>query len=175
VGRGRSVSLWQNYVTLTVLMTVSSIRHPRSQPANLPLDPIMTSVLNASPMPRPNRFVRLRGLSRTCNVYRRKPVLLGRPRANMARTDASRRFEMLYPDRGQLRRELYSKHIEFFAASADFTELAIIGANRSGETTAAAYAMTAHLTGRYPSWWRGRRFERPIAAWVTGVDAKSSP
>jgi phage terminase large subunit-like protein len=103
-----------------------------------------------------------------------RKLLLARLRANLARVDAGRRFEMLYPDRGQLRRELYPKHVEFFAASSDFTELAIIGANRSGKTTAAAYAMTAHLTGRYPPWWTGRRFERPITAWCAGVDAKSA-
>ena len=34
---------------------------------------------------------------------------------------------------------------------------ALFGANRVGKTLTAAYEMTCHLTGRYPSWWKGRR------------------
>jgi phage terminase large subunit-like protein len=30
------------------------------------------------------------------------------------------------------------------------------------------YELTAHLTGRYPGWWAGRRFTRPIRAWAAG-------
>jgi phage terminase large subunit-like protein len=33
---------------------------------------------------------------------------------------------------------------------------------------AGAYATTAHLTGLYPEWWPGRKFSRPIRAWVAG-------
>jgi len=31
-----------------------------------------------------------------------------------------------------------------------------------------AYETTLHLTGLYPDWWEGRRFDRPISAWVAG-------
>jgi phage terminase large subunit-like protein len=31
-----------------------------------------------------------------------------------------------------------------------------------------AYEMTCHLTGRYPSWWAGRRFDAPVHAWAAG-------
>lgn len=30
------------------------------------------------------------------------------------------------------------------------------------------YELTAHLTGRYPDWWQGRRFSLPIKAWAAG-------
>ena len=30
------------------------------------------------------------------------------------------------------------------------------------------YEMTCHLTGRYPDWWEGRQFTRPIKAWAAG-------
>jgi hypothetical protein len=26
-----------------------------------------------------------------------------------------------------------------------------------------------HATGRYPAWWKGRRFERPVVGWVCGI------
>jgi phage terminase large subunit-like protein len=35
-------------------------------------------------------------------------------------------------------------------------------------TWAGAYSMTCHLTGLYPDWWTGRRFDQPIRAWAAG-------
>jgi phage terminase large subunit-like protein len=96
-----------------------------------------------------------------------------RLRVSVARHDAMHRFAMRYPDTGPLRRELYQKHTEFFAAGAQHQERALIGANRSGKTSAASYEITAHLTGLYPDWWVGRRFTRPIIAWAAGEDAKT--
>ena len=33
---------------------------------------------------------------------------------------------------------------------------------------AGGFELALHLTGRYPDWWRGRRFDRPIVAWAAG-------
>ena len=30
------------------------------------------------------------------------------------------------------------------------------------------YELALHLTGRYPEWWPGHRFDRPIEAWAAG-------
>ena len=44
-----------------------------------------------------------------------------------------------------------------------------MAANRVGKTEGVGgYERTLHLTGAYPPWWEGRRFERPIAAWAAG-------
>lgn len=40
-------------------------------------------------------------------------------------------------------------------------------------THSAAFEMAFHLTGRYPSWWTGKRFDRPITAWAGGVTSIS--
>ena len=40
--------------------------------------------------------------------------------------------------------------------------------NRVGKTRAGACEMTYHLTGLYPPWWEGKRFDRPIEAWAAG-------
>lgn len=40
--------------------------------------------------------------------------------------------------------------------------------HNSGKTICGGYECSAHLTGLYPDWWEGRRFERPIAAWAAG-------
>jgi phage terminase large subunit-like protein len=102
-----------------------------------------------------------------------RKLLRARLMAERAQLDAQRRFDLLYPETGPLRRELYPKHMEFFAAGAIHQERAFIAGNRCGKTSAACYELTCHLTGRYPAWWPGRRFERPITAWAAGEDAKT--
>ncbi len=78
------------------------------------------------------------------------------------------KFRNLFPDEGPLRREFYPRHLEFFEASKTHREICFMAANRVGKTVAGAFASTCHLTGLYPSWWKGRRFRRPIRAWVAG-------
>lgn len=74
-----------------------------------------------------------------------------------------------YPDAGPLRRELYPKHLQFFQAGADHRERALIAANRIGKTEGVGgFETTLHLTGLYPSWWAGRRFNQPITGWACG-------
>jgi phage terminase large subunit-like protein len=79
-----------------------------------------------------------------------------------------------FPDKGPLRRELYKKHLEFFQAGATFRQRAFIAGNRVGKTEAGGgYELTLHLTGRYPPWWNGKRFTRPISAWAAGDTSKT--
>lgn len=80
-----------------------------------------------------------------------------------------RRFYGMFPDEGPLRRELYAKHVEFFAAGAAYRERCAMCANRIGKTYGmGAYEVTCHLTGDYPDWWPGRRFDHPVRAWAAG-------
>lgn len=80
-----------------------------------------------------------------------------------------RKIDSYYPDDGPLRRELYPKHMKFFAAGAIHRERAFIAANRIGKTEGAGgYETALHLTGQYPDWWEGKRFEHPISAWMAG-------
>lgn len=79
------------------------------------------------------------------------------------RRTAGRRLKTYYPDTGPLRRELYAKHIAFFAAGVQHRERAAMAANRIGKTEGlGAYETALHLTGLYPDWWPGHRFNRPI-------------
>ena len=87
--------------------------------------------------------------------------------------DSRNRIKTLYPEEGQFRRELYPKHLDFFAAGDEFNERALLGGNRSGKSLAGAYEMTCHLTGKYPRWWRGRRFEDQVDAWCAGDTART--
>jgi phage terminase large subunit-like protein len=38
--------------------------------------------------------------------------------------------------------------------------------NQLGKTYCGAAEAAIHLTGLYPAWWTGRRFERPVRAWA---------
>lgn len=84
------------------------------------------------------------------------------------------RINQQFQDEGQFRRALYPRHMEFFAAGAEETERCFMAANRVGKTRAGACEMTWHLTGKYPHWWRGRRFERPGEYWAAGSTTQTT-
>lgn len=78
------------------------------------------------------------------------------------------KFESYFPDDGPFNRELYVKQLEFFKAGSKYRERCLMAGNRCGKTTAAAYEITCHLTGEYPNWWEGRRFNSPVKVWASG-------
>ena len=41
--------------------------------------------------------------------------------------------------------------------------------NQLGKTLAGGFEVTMRATGRYPSWWLGRRFEKPVVGWACGA------
>lgn len=80
-----------------------------------------------------------------------------------------------YPDDGPLRRELYKKHLAYFKSGVQYTERAIMAANRVGKTEGVGGVETVyHLTGNYPHWWEGKRFDRPIKMWAAGDTSKTT-
>ena len=88
---------------------------------------------------------------------------------------AEHKLESFYPDTGPLRREQYVKHLEFFEAGTRYNERLFMAANRVGKTEGVgAYEAALHLTGRYPDWWKGRRFTKPISAWGAGQTSKTT-
>lgn len=87
---------------------------------------------------------------------------------------ARNKIGRLFPDDGERRRELYQKHLEFFAAGSRYKERLFMAANRVGKTTAGAYEVACHLTGRYPGWWQGRRFNGPVEIWACGSTTETT-
>lgn len=79
-----------------------------------------------------------------------------------------------YPDTGPLRRELYVKHLEFFAAGAVHKERLLLGGNRAGKSFAGSYEVACHLIGWYPAWWIGKRFATPTQWIVAGDTARTT-
>lgn len=84
------------------------------------------------------------------------------------------KVDSVYPSEGPYSRQHYKKHVAFLNAGADHSERAFIAANRSGKTRTGSYEMEKHLTGDYPEWWQGRRFNNPIEAWAAGITNQST-
>ena len=92
----------------------------------------------------------------------------------MLRRKATRKLFTYFPDTGPLRRELYKKHLLFYKLGANKSTRCFMAANRVGKTEGGGgYEVTLHLTGRYPAWWEGARFDAPVRCWVAGDTSKT--
>jgi len=56
--------------------------------------------------------------------------------------------------------------LDFHNAGSDFQERMLMAANRPGKTRCAAAEVAIHMTGKYPDWWEGIRFNRPVNVWT---------
>lgn len=68
----------------------------------------------------------------------------------------------------------YTKQREFHAVGAVKRERLLMASNRFGKTQCGAAELAYHLTGRYPDWWAGKTFDKPIKAWAAGVTNEST-
>lgn len=63
----------------------------------------------------------------------------------------------------------YGKQYEFFEMGAHKRERLYQAGNQLyGKTTAGAVECAYHLTGLYPDWWKGFRWNRPVRGWAVG-------
>ena len=93
-------------------------------------------------------------------------------------TDALRAAMLAQIDGELSRRRLelytpYRKQLEFHALGASTRERLFMAGNQLGKSLSGAAEMAVHLTGRYPEWWEGRVFTKPVAAWASGVTGES--
>jgi phage terminase large subunit-like protein len=70
-----------------------------------------------------------------------------------------RRFDYFKP---------YEKQRRFFELGAKCRERLLTAGNQQGKTEAGGFEATCHLTGEYPAWWKGRRWDRPTKGWICG-------
>ena len=111
--------------------------------------------------------------SSLASLSRKEKIALLDALEERVRRDSRNKFATMFPDTGPLRRELYPKAMEFFKLGATYNERACFGGNRSGKTVIGCYEDVCHLTGRYPRWWQGRRFDAPVDMWVAGDTSKT--
>ncbi len=62
----------------------------------------------------------------------------------------------------------------FHEAGSEANQRLLMAANRVGKSYVGAMEMSAHLTGLYPKWWEGRKFDKPIKAWVCGASNETT-
>jgi phage terminase large subunit-like protein len=67
----------------------------------------------------------------------------------------------------------YAKQLEFHEAGAKHRERLLMAGNQLGKTLAGSMETAIHATGLYPSWWQGRRFDRPTYSWVAGTTGET--
>lgn len=60
----------------------------------------------------------------------------------------------------------YARQRLFHGAGVTHRERAFLAGNQLGKTKAGGMEAAMHLTGRYPAWWEGRRWQRPVFAWA---------
>lgn len=85
------------------------------------------------------------------------------------------KISQYYPETGLLSRHNYPKHIAVFEAGQKYSERCIMAANRIGKSEGiGAYEVTLHATGRYPDWWQGHKFTRPIKVWACGTTSTTA-
>jgi len=78
-----------------------------------------------------------------------------------------------FADTGSYARDKYPKHLAFIAAGPQHRERLFLAGNQTGKTELGAYETTCHLTGLYPHWWQGKRFDRPTRGWACGDTGKT--
>ena len=60
----------------------------------------------------------------------------------------------------------FERQLLFHAHGAIHRERLLTAGNQCGKTTCGAAEAAIHLTGRYPAWWEGKRFDKPVRGWV---------
>lgn len=68
----------------------------------------------------------------------------------------------------------HAKQLAFHACGTTARERLFLAGNRVGKTLAGAAETGFHLTGCYPPWWQGTRFDRPISAWAASVTREAT-
>jgi len=94
----------------------------------------------------------------------------------LARQDARQgKIKTLYPDEGPHRRELYPKHMHCFALGRNRTARLVMAGNGVGKTLSiGGFEVACHLTGQYPDWWPGHRYDRPTKWWIAGKSRQTT-
>lgn len=86
----------------------------------------------------------------------------------VARRTKMRMLDGMFPDVGRFSRDKYPRHLQFFRDGATHSERVFMAGNRVGKTVGFGTELAYHLTGDYPHWWDGKRFDRPVRALVSG-------
>jgi len=68
----------------------------------------------------------------------------------------------------------YAKQIVFHTKGAADSERLFMAGNQLGKTLSGGAEWAMHLTGRYPDWWEGATFDKPVNFWASSVTGEST-
>jgi phage terminase large subunit-like protein len=68
----------------------------------------------------------------------------------------------------------YLPQQKFLDAGATHNQRLFLAGNRTGKTYTGSVEVSYHLTGRYPRWWKGKRFDHPVDAWAASVTTQAT-
>ena len=63
----------------------------------------------------------------------------------------------------------HPKQLEFHTLGKGARHRMFLAGNRTGKSFCCSMEVCMHLTGNYPEWWPGYRYDRPVNVWVGGV------
>lgn len=84
------------------------------------------------------------------------------------RREKYNKLRSMFPKDGKLSRDKYDRHLLFFRAGKYHSERLFMAGNRVGKTEAGGFELVCHLTGQYPDWWEGKKFDREVKALAAG-------
>jgi phage terminase large subunit-like protein len=96
--------------------------------------------------------------------------LLSKSNLLLLKAHLSKRLQLLDSQERLTSYRPYPKQIEFHAAGTGFRERMLMAGNQLGKTLAAANETAMHLTGLYPEWWQGKRFDKAVR-WLAGSES----
>lgn len=70
--------------------------------------------------------------------------------------------------------QLYGWQREFIAATAEYSQVCLIAANRIGKTFTGTYVDAIHALGDYPDEWNGHRFDHAPLIWCLGYSGEKT-
>ncbi len=62
----------------------------------------------------------------------------------------------------------YPTQLAFIAATKDFRGVMLSAPNGGGKTELGGFMEACDLTGEYPDWWTGHRYDGPVERWACG-------
>ncbi len=77
--------------------------------------------------------------------------------------------DAIFPDTGPYARDKYKKHIQFIDSTREHSFCLFGAGNQLGKTLTSCYFIRTVATGKYPHWWTGRRWDRPVSITIASV------
>jgi phage terminase large subunit-like protein len=68
--------------------------------------------------------------------------------------------------------EFYEPQLKFFAEGKTHHQRLLRGGNQVGKSFSAAFEASLHMSGQYPKWWPGKKFDKPTRGWIVGVTSQ---